>query len=56
MTTVPKLLTNPCTMRMPRFMTDCCTHVSSEKLVISFSMLRLNFRWRRRMRNPGKHK
>lgn len=36
MTTVPKLLTNPCTMRMPRFITDCCTQVSAENEVISF--------------------
>ena len=30
MTAVPKLLTKPCTKRMPKFMTDCWTHVSNE--------------------------
>ena len=36
MTTVPKLLTSPCTARMPRFMTDCWMQVSAEKDAISF--------------------
>ena len=36
MIVVPKLLTSPCTARIPRFMIDCCKHVRAEKLVISF--------------------
>ena len=34
-TTGPKLLTNPCTIRIPRFITDCCTQVRTEKAPIS---------------------
>ena len=37
---VPKLLTSPCTIRIPRFMTDCCTQVSVEKETISAEILR----------------
>ena len=32
----PKLLTSPCTIRIPRFMMDCCTQVSVEKETISW--------------------
>ena len=31
MTAGPKLLTSPWIIKMPRFITDCCTHVSTEK-------------------------
>ena len=36
---VPKLFTSPCTVNMPKFMTDCCTHVSEEKAAISLRSL-----------------
>ena len=39
-TVVPKLLTSPCTARMPRFMMDCCRQVSAEKPAISRMRLR----------------
>ena len=39
-TAVPKLLTNPCIIRIPKFMTDCCTQVSVEKETISFRLQR----------------
>ncbi len=29
---VPKLLTSPCTMRMPKFITDCCRQVKPDRL------------------------
>ena len=35
MTVAPKLLTSPCTIRMPKFITDCCTQVSEERRKIS---------------------
>ena len=28
--TAPKLFTRPCTVRIPRFITDCCAQVSRE--------------------------
>ena len=31
MITVPKLFTRPCTIRMPKFMMDCCTLVITER-------------------------
>ena len=31
MMTVPKLFTRPCTIRMPKFMMDCCTLVITER-------------------------
>ena len=46
MTTVPKLFTRPWTMRMPKFITDCCTQVSSENWLISLSSSRRIRRWR----------
>ena len=39
MTVAPKLLTRPWTIRMPRFITDCWTHVRIEKPAISFTQL-----------------
>ena len=39
-TAVPKLLTSPCTIRIPRFITDCWTQVSVEKEAISFKQVR----------------
>ena len=30
MTLTPKEFTSPCTIRMPKFITDCCTQVSRE--------------------------
>ena len=40
MTAVPKLLTMPCTSRMPKFMTDCCKQVQpdSERMLRRFSL------------------
>ena len=38
MTTVPKLFTSPWTMRIPKFITDCCRQVSEERLSISLSI------------------
>ena len=35
MTAAPKELTRPCTMRMPKFITDCCTDVRVESCKIS---------------------
>ena len=35
MITGPKLFTRPCTIRIPKFMTDCCTQVRMERLHIS---------------------
>ena len=35
MTAVPKLLTSPCTIRMPRFITDCCRQVRKENCASS---------------------
>ena len=35
MTAVPKLFTRPWTMRMPKFITDCCTQVRRENRAIS---------------------
>ena len=32
--TVPKLFTRPCTIRMPKFMMDCCTLVMTERFRI----------------------
>ena len=32
MITVPKLLTRPCTIRIPKFMMDCCTLVMTDRL------------------------
>ena len=32
---IPKLLTKPCTIKIPKFMIDCCTQVSTDKPVIS---------------------
>lgn len=32
--TVPKLFTNPCTIRIPKFMIDCCKLVITDKLRI----------------------
>ena len=38
MTTVPKLFTSPWTMRIPKFITDCCRQVSEDRLSISLSI------------------
>ena len=45
MTTVPKLLTNPCTAKIPKFMMDCWMQVSAENPAISFMRLALNLLW-----------
>ena len=34
-TAAPKLFTSPCTIKMPRFITDCCTQVKMEYPAIS---------------------
>ena len=47
-TVSPKLFTRPCTIRMPRFITDCWTQVRMEKLAISRILARRTGRsWRR---------
>ena len=35
MTEAPKLFTSPCTISIPRFITDCCRQVSTEAPVTS---------------------
>lgn len=37
-TAVPKLLTSPCTIRIPKFMIDCCMDVSRDRLRILFKI------------------
>ena len=38
-TAAPKLFTSPCTIKMPRFITDCCTQVKMEYPAISLIRL-----------------
>ena len=53
-TAVPKLFTSPCTIRIPKFITDCCTPVKNEYDVIFASDCLLTMQSVRFRRNSGK--
>ena len=40
---VPKLFTIPCTISMPKFITDCCRHVIPDSIAMSYAVRFTNF-------------